>query len=486
LFTLNNTKVQVVGQNKLQYRIIGAYGEFTASYNNYLFLTLTGRNDWTSSLEDKNRSFFYPSASLSYTFTDQLKMPSWLTNGKLRVSLAQIGHDANPYSTSIVYIPAGSPINDVSLWTRDTKSGVRNLKPELTTAFEAGTDLNFLNNRLGLNFTWYQSNIKDLITDVATAASSGFTTITLNSGNIKNKGVELTLRGEPVRNKNFTWNIVLNYSANRNRVVSIYPGLTQYTAGSTFGYGGSSPSFIIRPGQSVGDIYGTHWSRYYGTKTPDPLNIDKSLPVIIGDNGFPVRAPASDQKILGNSMPKWIGSINNTVSYKNFGLSFLFDTRQGLKKFNQLDNFMSAFGIAKYTENRDQTIIFPGVLADGTPNTKPVYLGQGTGPDGVDYGDGYYRRVYRGVTENFVQDASWIRLRTISLSYSLPASVLKGKFIQGATVSVTGNNLWISTPYNGFDPEASDAITGDLTASSQAGFTYPQLRSYLITLYLTF
>ncbi|MEP6952363.1 MAG: SusC/RagA family TonB-linked outer membrane protein [Ginsengibacter sp.] len=486
LYTLNNTKVQVVGQNKLQYRIIGAYGEFTASYDNYLFLTLTGRNDWTSSLEDKNRSFFYPSASLSYSFSDQLKMPSWLTNGKLRASLAQIGHDANPYSTSIVYIPAGSPINNVSLWTRDSKSGVRNLKPELTTAFEVGTDLNFLNNRLGLNFTWYESNIKDLITDVATAASSGFTTITLNSGNIKNKGVELTLRGEPVRSNNFSWNVVLNYSANRNKVVSIYPGLTQYTAGSTFGYGGSSPSFIIRPGQSVGDIYGTSWSRYYGTKTPDPLNIDKSLPVIIGDNGFPVRAPASDQKILGNSMPKWIGSINNTLSYKNFGLSFLFDTRQGLKKFNQLDNFMAAFGIAKYTENRDQTIVFPGVLADGTPNTKPVYLGQKLGPDGVDYGDGYYRRVYRGVTENFVQDASWVRLRTISLSYSLPAGILKGKFIQGATVSVTGNNLWISTPYNGFDPEASDAITGDLTASSQAGFTYPQLRSYLITLNLNF
>jgi hypothetical protein len=206
--------------------------------------------------------------------------------------------------------------------------------------------------------------------------------------------------------------------------------------------------------------------------------------MVIGANGFPVRD--AEQKIVGNSMPKWIGSINNTLNYKNWSLSFLIDTHQGLEKWNQLDNFMAAFGIAKYTENRDQTIVFPGVLADGTPNTKAVYLGQGVGPDGHNYGAGYYRNVYRGVTEAFVQDASWIRLRTVSLAYTLPAKWLKGSFVKGATISFTGNNLWLSTPYNGFDPEASDAIAGDLTASSQAGFTYPQLRSYLFTLNLNF
>ena len=141
----------------------------------------------------------------------------------------------------------------------------------MTTAFEVGTDLSFLNDRLGLNFTWYQSNIKDLITNVATAATTGFTTITLNSGDIQNKGVELTLSGVPVKNKDLTWTLLLNYSSNRNKVLSIYPGLTQYTAGSSFGYGGSGPSFIIAPGQPVGNIYGTHWERYYGNKTPDPL-----------------------------------------------------------------------------------------------------------------------------------------------------------------------------------------------------------------------
>ena len=317
---------------------------------------------------------------------------------------------------------------------------------------------------------------------VSTAATTGFTSITLNSGEIQNKGVELTLRGTPVKTKDFTWNVLINYSSNRNKVLSLYQGLTQIVAGSSFGYGGSGPSFIYAPGQSVGDIYGTHWARYYGTKTPDPLHIDKSLPMIIGADGFPVRAPSVDQKIVGNSLPRWIGSINNTVSYKNWALSFLIDTRQGLQKYNQLDNFMAAFGIAKYTENRDQTIVFPGVHADGTPNTTPAFLGQVNAPGG----DGYYRLIYRGVTENFVQDASWVRLRTLSVSYDLPSKWINRSFISHASVSFTGNNLWLSTPYNGFDPEASDAISGDLTSSSQAGFTYPQLRSYMFTLNLTF
>jgi hypothetical protein len=354
----------------------------------------------------------------------------------------------------------------------------------MTTAFEVGTDLNFLNNRLGLNFTWYKSTSKDLIMAIATDPGTGFSSITLNAGSIQNKGVELTLRGKPVATKDFNWNVIVNFSANRNKVMSIYSGLTELIGGSSFGYAGSGPTFKYVPGQSVGDIYGTSWKRYYGKATPDSLHIDPSLPMVIGANGFPVRD--AEQKVVGNSMPKWIGSINNTLTYKNWSLSFLIDTHQGLKKWNQLDNFMAAFGIAKYTENRDQTIVFPGVLADGTPNTKAVYLGQGVGPDGHNYGAGYYRNVYRGVTEAFVQDASWVRLRTVSLAYTLPAKWLKGSFVKGATISFTGNNLWLSTPYNGFDPEASDAIAGDLTASSQAGFTYPQLRSYLFTLNVNF
>ncbi len=486
LYTLSNAKVQNVGQYDENYRIIGAYGELTASYNNYLFLTVTGRNDWTSSLEKDNRSFFYPSVSLSYIFSDMFKLPSWMNEGKLRISLAQIGKDANPYSTSMVYIPTGAPINNVIRFTRNNAAGTPTLKPELTTAFEVGTDLNFLNNRLGLDFTWYKSNSKDLIMDVSTAPGTGLTTITLNAGEIQNKGVELSLRGKPIAKKDFSWETQINFSANRNKVMSIYSKLEYIPGGSSFGYGGSGPSFLYRPGHSVGDIYGTHWKRYYGNKTPDPLYIDKSLPIIIDSKGYPVRAPGSDQKVVGNSMPDWIGSITNTIRYKDLSLSFMFDTQQGLEKWNQLDNFMAAFGIAKYTENRNESIVFKGVHDDGTPNTTPAFLGQGMGPDGVNHGAGYYRNIYRGVSEEFVQDASWVRLRTISVSYNLPASLLKNTFMDHASLSITGNNLLLWTKYNGFDPEASDAITGALNSSSQAGFTYPPLRNILFSINVTF
>ena len=484
LFSLSNTNVQSVAQYKEQYRIIGAYGEFTAGYNNYLFLTLTGRNDWTSSLEQDFRSFFYPSASLSYIFSDNFKMPKWISDGKFRVSLAQIGKDANPYSTSIVYVPTGIPINNVSRWTRNGASGIPDLKPEMTTSFEIGTDLNFFNNRLGLNLTWYKSNSKDLIMDVSTAPETGFTNVTLNAGEIENKGVEISLTGKPIVKNDFTWNVMVNFSTNQNKILSIYPGLEYLPGGSSFGYGGSGPSFRYRPGYSVGDIYGRHWERYYGSKTPDPLFIDKDLPIIINSKGFPVRA--STTKVVGNSMPDWIGSFSNTLNYKNLSLSFMFDTQQGLEKWNQLDNFMAAFGIAKYTENRFESIVFKGVHADGTPNTTPAYLGQGIGPDGVNYTGGYYRNIYRGVSEVFVQDASWVRLRNVSLAYSFPKKWLKKTIINNATLSFTGNNLWLSTPYNGFDPESSDAITGSLSGSSQAGFTYPPMRSYLFSLNVSF
>lgn len=489
LFNLGNAAVQQTNENITQYRIVSLYGELTMGYNNNLFLTLTGRNDWTSSLEKGFNSFFYPSASLSYVFSDALKnsIPSWLSSGKLRASIAGIGKDAPPYSTSINYVPDGLPINSVTLWTQNNAAGVQDLKPEFTTTYEVGTDLSFLKDRLGLSFTWYHSVSKDQILAVQTASSTGFTSITLNAGAIQNKGVELSANATPVKTSDFSWDIAVNFSANRNKVLSIYHGLQSLVIGSEFGYGGSSPTFKYVVGQPVSDIFGTYYERYYGSgKTGDSLFTDKSKPMIIGSNGFPVRAPQSQPKILGNSQPKWLGSINNSFTYKNWNLSFLIDTRQGIQKYNQLDNFMSAFGIAKYTENRDETIVFPGVLANGTPNTKTVFLGQGKGPDGVNYGAGYYRNVYRGVTENFVQNANWVRLRTLSLSYNLPERWLKKTFISRAGVSFTGYNLWLSTPYNGFDPEASDAAAGDPTASMMAGFTYPENRSYMFSVNVTF
>lgn len=484
LFTLSNAKIINASEYRSQYHIIGAYGELELSYAQALYLTLTGRNDWTSTLEKGNRSFFYPSANLSYIFTENMhQLPSWLSYGKIRASLAQIGKDADPYSTSIVYIPTGTPVNGVNLWTRSNAAGLQNLKPEKTTSFEAGTDLSFLNNRITLHFTWYHSISQDQIIPVATAPSTGFTSITLNAGKIRNQGIELTLQATPISSKTFTWETDVNLSHNENKILSIYPGLQRIEVGSQFGYAGATVTMYYVPGGSAGDLYGSHWLRYYPDGKQPPTHVDKKAPMVIGSNGFPVRA--SDQQILGNSYPKWLVSWNHSLTYGNWTLSFLLDAHLNVQKYDQLNNFMAAFGIASYTLNRNETIVFPGVHADGTPNTTPVWLGQGVGPDGKNYGAGYYRNYYRGVSENFVEDASWIRLRTLSLSYQLPARWLNGTFIKGLNIGFTGNNLWLHTHYIGFDPESSSAPAGS-NATGFAGFTYPALRNFMVHLHASF
>jgi len=493
LFNLSNAKKIVASNELTQYRIVGLYGELALNYDQFLYLSVTGRNDWTSTLEADNRSFFYSSVSLGYIFSQQIKnLPSWFSYGKLRTSLAGIGKDAAPYSTSTVYIPMSSdpinpvgPINGVIQWTLDNRGGVATLKPEFTTTFELGTDLSFFNNRLGVNFTWYKSKSQDQIIPVSTSPTSGFTTLTLNAGEIQNSGIEVTMNAKPVMTRNFSWNIGLNFSHNTNEVLDIYPGLSEIVVGTQFGYSRSSVTMKYIPGESVGDIFGTPISRYYAKPDTDPLHVNKKLPALIKDDGFPVLEPATNQKILGNAYPKWVAGISNTITYKSFSLYFLFDGHFDVQKYDQLNNFMAAFGIAKYTENRNQTTIFNGVLANGTPNTKAVWLGQGVGPDGVDYGNGYYRNVYRGVSENFVEDASFIKLRTISLTYNLNPKWLQKSFVKAASVGFTGINLWMHTNYVGYDPESSSSPANS-NLNGLAGFTYPALKSYMFNLNVTF
>lgn len=489
LLTLNNAKVRSNTQYEEQYRIVSAYGDLSLSWSNYLFLNVTGRNDWSSSLAPGNNSFFYPSVSLSYVFTDHIKtLPTWLTFGKFRTSWAQIGKDTDPYEINTYYNSSVLTSGGEVLWTRGDEKGDNSLKPERTTTFEIGAELKFLNNRLGLDFSWYKLNSRDQIIPVAVSPSSGFGNVIINAGEIENKGIELLLTGTPVQTKNLTWDVSLNFSANKNRVVKIREGLTEIILATHFGYSGSTATMKYVPGYAVGNIYGSTQLRYYGTKTDDKVTVDPTLPLVIaatGSNaGFPVRD--GTQRILGNSQPDWIGGITNTFTYKNWVLSFLWETQQGQDRYNQLNNFMSAFGIGKYSENRTESIVFNGVLPDGTVNTQKVYLGMGITPgDTRDYGVGYYRNVHRTITENFVEDASWVRLRNVSLGYTLPNKLFRGSIIQGATVTFTGNNLLLFTNYSGFDPETSSFSAGS-NVDAFTGFTYPAVRSFLFSVNLNF
>jgi TonB-linked SusC/RagA family outer membrane protein len=487
LFLLGNAK-RVRGESYIyDYRNYGYFADLTLGWKNYLFLELTGRNDLTSTLSTDNHSYFYPSVSLSYVFSDQFKLPSWWSYGKFKFSYAKIGKDGDPYAITNGY-SAGNAIGFSIPFYQSRTLGNPVLRPEFTQTTELGTELRFLDNRVGLEAAVYKQKSKDLIIPVDVSNATGFDRAYVNAGEMENKGLEITLSATPVRSKDFSWDFRINFSTNRNRVIRLNEDLSEIAISTQSGYLSSSVTSKLVPGRAYGSLFGRNYLRYYANSADDDkVTLRRDLPTVIGADGFPVLESASVQRYLGSTLPKWIGSTLQTVRYKNLSLSVLIDVRQGQYKYNQLSNFLSAFGESKITENRDQTIVFNGVLANGTRNTKAVYLGQGVGPDGVDYGVGFYRNYFRGSSENFVEDASWVRLRSVSLSYALPAAWLKNtKVLSGASVSFTGNNLWLHTKYTGFDPETSSTSAGSNASDSFSGFTYPATKSYLFSVNLQF
>ncbi|MEO6001361.1 MAG: SusC/RagA family TonB-linked outer membrane protein [Chitinophagaceae bacterium] len=486
LYNLKNAAIITASDDNLtEYRLQGIFGEATFDYKSLLYLVLTGRNDVTSSLNSPNNSFFYPSASFSYILSDQIKLPDVIKYAKIRLSYAQIGKDALPYSTANGYAAYSSLPAGVTGLSRASLLGDPNLKPEFTDTYEGGIEMSFLDNRLSLDATYYYSLSKDQILNIDVSSTTGNVRAAINSGSMRNKGIELILKGNPIKGKNFNWDVNLNFSANKNKILTIKEGLKEIPYGTSGGYVNSPATMKLIPGEAYGNIYGTYWKRYYGTDIEDPVRTDKSKPMLIGANGFPVLGAASSQKLLGNSQPDWLGGITNTFTYKNLSLTVLVDARWGQEKFNRLDNFFAAFGLADYTADRRNFNVFPGVTADGKPNTKSVWLGQAIGPDGVNYGEGYYRNYYRAISEPFVEDASWVRLRSVSLNYSLPEKWLPKNFIRSASVAATGNNLLLHTKYYGLDPESVSADSGS-NVDGFSGFTYPAARTILFTLNVGF
>ena len=467
-------------QDKRKRRLVGLYGDLMVNYAETLFLNVTARNDWTSTLPIGNNSFFYPSVNLGYVFTENFEQPDWFTFGKLRGSWAQVGKDTDPYVIGQTYAsPNVFPLGGQVGFTRFSQFGDLELKPEKTTAIEFGTDLRFFENRLGLDVTWYKSNSKDQIIPVPVSEAAGFSTFVTNAGEIENQGWEFILRGTPIKKDDFRWDVSFNAAYNQNEVKSIREGIEEIVVGSQFGYGGSTVTIKLIEGEPYGNIFGTSYARSGADENSIYLNED--LPIIIGEDGFPVRN--STQLVLGNTTPKWIGGLKNDFNYKGFDLSFLIDFRAGVEQYNQYDNFFSAFGIAEYTLNRNETIVFDGVLADGSPNTQQVWLGQGDGPDGRNYGAGFYRNTYRTVSENFVQDAAFIKLRNITLGYNFQENILKVLPFDSARLSVAANNIILYTPWDGFDPESFSSGAGG-NAVGLTGLGYPGVKSYFLTLNL--
>lgn len=476
-FDLSNTSNISTSEAQRERRVIGVYGDLTLDYEDSLFLTLTGRNDWSSTLPEGNQSFFYPSASLGFVFSDVVDLPDFFDYGKLRLSASEVGKDARPYLTGISY--GSFPFKGRTLETRggqvSKQVGDPNLKPESTVSFEVGADLRFLDERLRLDVTAYQSNSRDQIIPVPVSEATGFDEFVTNAGEIRNRGIELTTDIRAVETEDFTWDATVNWSKNENEVVSIREGIESITlSGSSFSYGGSL-TMQLRRQLEFGNLFGPVYDRFYeDAANENAFVVDEDRPRIISrDTGFPTRS-GEGFKIIGNVQPDWTGSVQNTFSYQNFSLSALIDVKRGGDLYNQVAAFHASQGTLPITTNRDEEVEFSGVYPDGTPVDTTVVPGQD-----------FYRNVYRRVAENFVEDASYVKLRNVQLTYRLPELVTTNTPLRGGSIGVGASNILLWTPYDGFDPESRQFDAGSNTQGFQ-GLRTPAVETYTVKLNLSF
>ncbi len=459
-------------------KLSAAYTDLRLSYSNFLFLNITGRNEWSSTLPKSNSSFFYPAVSLGWVFSELFNIPpAILSMGKARLSYAQVGNDSPIYALNNTFSPAsvsgtlttGGGIvfpyqNQIGL-TVSNSAGNPNLRPEVKVSTEFGTELRFLNDRIGLDLTYYNSVSKDLIVSVPLPNSSGFTSTIQNVGEITNKGWEIMFDARPLKTSGFEWDVALNWSRNESVVTRIADGI------ESIGLTAVGPLGQIRlvQGQPFAMIYGNDFVR----NAAGQVVIDDSRFLANGTTpnanyGFPSRDP--NPKPIGNTNPSWIAGLRNTFTYGRFSLTTLLDVRYKFDIYNGTLGSMNQSGTSRQSEDRYDPYVFRGVKkSDGGINDIEVVKGQ-YWYTGVGGGFG------SGVNTQFVEDGSWLRLRELNLSYSLPKELLQKVKISGATFTLTGRNLLLFTKYSGIDPETN--LNGDNNAAGYDYFTMPNTRSY--------
>ncbi|MCS6808428.1 MAG: SusC/RagA family TonB-linked outer membrane protein [Bacteroidota bacterium] len=480
-YDLSNTTTLFTGREYSVQRLIGVFADAKVSYKNMLFVNITGRNDWSSTLPAQNRSFFYPSASVSFVFSELLKDASdWLSLGKVRASYAAVGRDGiGPYRIGEYYsLASGFPIGNVTGFRLSGQAGSTNLRPERMTGIEVGAEMRFLDNRFGIDVAYFNQTTEDQIVNLPVSNATGFSAFVINGGTVRNTGIEVLLNARIIQTNEFSWEATVNWSRIRGEIVDIAPGINEIvpSGGSFEPYAslrwvrpGTDPS---NPNPAIGDIYGYDFIR------------NANGQAIIGPDGFPTVDLTRPVKV-GNAFPDWQGGLTNTFSWNGLSLSFLIEWRHGGQVVDMAEPNRFRNGISGWTGDvRNRNIVFNGVDAQGNPNTQPI-LWAGTAINNT------YRlfRINSSYISHYsvaVQDASWVRLRNASLSYSLPKSLFgEGSFIQGLRFTLTGNNLWLNTPFRGFDPDGLSFGSGANTFGF-VGRNTPATRNYALTVSVTF
>lgn len=430
----NSAVTPEVSQEERNRQTNSLYGQAQFAWNNYLFVDVTGRNDWSSTLPTGSNSYFYPSVSGSLVFTDAFpstRLGGFLSYGKLRGSWAQVGDDAAPYQLAVTY-EASTPFGSIPRFEVPDQVPNADLKPEKTRSWETGLELRFLNDRISLDGTYYDKLTSNQIIPAQVSGASGYTSAVLNAGSVSNKGVELQLGVTPIRTSGgFSWDVNVNFAKNKSEVVSLYRDLETVVLGSYW-----SLTVEARKGEEYGTLYGTPFLR---NDAGELVTVD----------GFP--QPDPEKRILGHFTPDWTGGIQNRFHYKNFDFSFLFDTKQGGQMFSATKMFGDMSGVLESSLRGRETaqsledgggLIVPGVNPDGTPNTTKVTA------------QAYFNSLFQ-IHEPFVFNSSFVKLREVKFGYAVPVSLSSKLGVSSAYVALVGRNLWLHTDVPNIDPETA-------------------------------
>lgn len=484
-YNLSNASNLYASQGYGTVKNAAIFGSAEFAYKNILYLNASGRNEWASTFGNKKSSFFYPSISGSLVFSELMEKGGLISFGKMRMAIAQAGINPPAYATRTYFGQPrltdgftgglGFPYLGQNGFGQSNGLGNNGLMPERRTSTEIGFDVRMFDSRLTLDLTLYEQKSTDLLVNMPLAASSGYGSVSQNSGSMTNKGIELMLGVTAVKSKNVTWEIAANFGLNRNEVLSLAPGVDEINIESAFA---SIGSYAI-VGESYGSMFGSRVLRHS----------DGSM--IIGANGLPVLNNTRGN--VGNPYPDWIGSLRNTLNIKGINITALIDVRKGGDIWCGTYARMSQYGIVKEAENRDETYLIEGKkIIAGTPkydSKTGLITNEGEltfEKNSREINAFAYNRSFKGdgpgsSSEMAVYDGSWVRLRELGVSYRIN---MKGnKSVSYIDLGMVGRNLWLSTKYPGVDPETS--LTG--ASSNIGGFDYfnnPGLKSFMFNIKL--
>ncbi len=488
VYNFSNTDAPLASDmRRYEKEIRSIYATASLSYKEKLFLDLTGRNDWSSTLPDSENSYFYPSVTLSAIVSEMTELPSFISFAKVRAGYAQVGNDTDPYNLTNVY-SFDTPWGDNLIAHESSSIANADLKPELATSYEIGADIYFLKNRLGVDFTYYSNLNKNQIIATDLPTTTGYRQKWINAGEISSKGIELLVTGEIIKNNNFKWTSSVNFSTNKTVVEELVEGI------STYSIAGNRVTIIAEEGEEMGSIYGTGHQKH----TDGRLILKDGLPVQDGR-----------LKKIGNYNPDFKVGFINEFKYKNFTFSALIDWSQGGDLFSSTRLIAATAGnIEETLWGRDQENggAHPGIKDSGLPRTITLSDGSTTTVyDGV-IADGYMEDANGNLVENDVvvaassyhnkrykrqneeegmYDATYLKLREVKLAYTIPSKVLQNTPIESAKVSLIGRNLFLSTEFPHGDPETF-GMSGNYLIPGVEDYNMPSLRSIGVNLNVTF